>query len=396
MRLALVTYALKVGGVETFLRGMARHFSAAGHRVDVVETLRRGSGRGEFLRDGIAVVDAAARPWETRRGHAERLGRLLGGYDAAVLNDAPFAQAALGMMRAEAVAIPVLHLLHEGMARTAAANAENWDALVAYSPALERLALWAGVDAARVRCIPIGCAVPETWPRGGEAAAPEVMRLAYVGALEHGRKGVLDLAPILGAVRAAGVPCSLEIAGDGPDRQRLAALLAAAAPGAAVLHGSLDGPGVRALLGRADVLLFPSRVEGLGIVQIEAMAAGVVPVSSRLEGVTDFVVRDGETGFLVPAGDVAGFAARVVELAGDRGRLLALSQAAWRDARARFGFELTAQRYAALIEECRARRAAVGARRTGRLLPGLLGDYPGLPTALVRPARSVGRRLRIR
>ncbi|UCG42188.1 MAG: glycosyltransferase family 4 protein [candidate division WOR-3 bacterium] len=54
----------------------------------------------------------------------------------------------------------------------------------------------------------------------------------------------------------------------------------------------------------ADVFVFPTRGEGLGNVLIEAAAAGLPAVATNLPGITDAVVVDGETGFLVPLEDV--------------------------------------------------------------------------------------------
>jgi glycosyltransferase involved in cell wall biosynthesis len=63
----------------------------------------------------------------------------------------------------------------------------------------------------------------------------------------------------------------------------------------------------------ADVLLMPSRFEGLPMTLLEAMAMGLPVVASRLDGIAE-VVEDGREGFLVDAGDAAGFADRVARV----------------------------------------------------------------------------------
>jgi glycosyltransferase involved in cell wall biosynthesis len=71
---------------------------------------------------------------------------------------------------------------------------------------------------------------------------------------------------------------------------------------------------VRAELARLDVLVLPSLFgEGLPMVVLEAMAAGVPVVASRVEGVPE-AVRDGVDGLLVPPGDPTALAARLTSL----------------------------------------------------------------------------------
>lgn len=66
----------------------------------------------------------------------------------------------------------------------------------------------------------------------------------------------------------------------------------------------------------ADISAFPSRIEGLGLAGIEAMAAGVPLVSSNVHGILDYVI-DGKTGFACPPEDVDAFATAISTLAND-------------------------------------------------------------------------------
>ncbi len=67
-----------------------------------------------------------------------------------------------------------------------------------------------------------------------------------------------------------------------------------------------------------DAFVLPSANEGTPVTAIEALAAGRPVVATRVGGVPD-VVRDGEDGFLVEAGDVEGLAERLAALAADPG-----------------------------------------------------------------------------
>ena len=73
------------------------------------------------------------------------------------------------------------------------------------------------------------------------------------------------------------------------------------------------------MLRRAWALVFASPKEGWGITNLEAAACGTPVVASNSPGIRESV-RDGETGFLVPHGDVGAMAAAMGRIAGDRAR----------------------------------------------------------------------------
>jgi glycosyltransferase involved in cell wall biosynthesis len=135
--------------------------------------------------------------------------------------------------------------------------------------------------------------------------------LLYVGRLRI-RKGVEVLLEALRELRRRIPGAMLKIAGNGEHR---AALERAAAdlglgPAAAFL-GTQSAPQVRTLLHGAAALVIPSIYEGMPLVVVEAMDAGVPIVASAVSGIPE-VVEDGETGWLVPPEDPEALA-RVLE-----------------------------------------------------------------------------------
>jgi N-acetyl-alpha-D-glucosaminyl L-malate synthase BshA len=127
-------------------------------------------------------------------------------------------------------------------------------------------------------------------------------------------KRTLDCVRILAEVRK-NTPARLLMVGDGPDRGPAEHL----ARDLKVDHhveflGKQDH--VERLIPLAHVLLMPSEMESFGLVALEAMACGVVPVATRVGGVPE-LITDGEDGFLEPAGDIAAQAARVTALLTD-------------------------------------------------------------------------------
>lgn len=89
----------------------------------------------------------------------------------------------------------------------------------------------------------------------------------------------------------------------------------------------------------ADIFVFPTRNEGLGNVLIEAMAASLPVVSSRLPGVTDEVVSDGISGYLVEPGNVFGFAQAIDRLLQNADLRYSMGEAGRKIAMKKFGFE---------------------------------------------------------
>jgi N-acetyl-alpha-D-glucosaminyl L-malate synthase BshA len=124
-------------------------------------------------------------------------------------------------------------------------------------------------------------------------------------------KRVLDCVRILAEVRRS-VPAHLLMVGDGPERgpaEHLARELKMDR------HVSFLGKQnhVERIIPLAHALLMPSDLEAFGLVALEAMACGVVPVATRVGGVPE-LITDGEDGFLEKVGDIEAQAARVVSL----------------------------------------------------------------------------------
>ena len=105
---------------------------------------------------------------------------------------------------------------------------------------------------------------------------------------------------------------------------------------------------------RSDIVVVPSQVEPFGNVAVQALLAGRPVVASRAQGLAE-IVRDGETGLLVPPGDAAALAEAVASLLDDRARASALAEAGRRDAAERFGV----QRYRAQMGRLLVVRRAV-------------------------------------
>jgi glycosyltransferase involved in cell wall biosynthesis len=141
----------------------------------------------------------------------------------------------------------------------------------------------------------------------------------------------------------------LRIAGDGPERPALEAEIAQRGlSGTVELLGTR--PDVDQLLAAADLFVLSSDSEGLPMSVLEAMAAGLPVVASGVGGVPE-LVKDGETGALVPPRDSHALAAAIREIAGDPQLRDRLGQAGRRRAEVEFSLEGCRRRHLELYRD---------------------------------------------
>jgi glycosyltransferase involved in cell wall biosynthesis len=218
--------------------------------------------------------------------------------------------------------------------------------VIAVSEAVRRHLVAIGVPDSRIRVVYNGIDVA-----GGDACRLEGalpwpadwsgrLLIASVGNLID-YKGQRTLIQAFARIRAENRDARLVLIGEGPERgalEGLARRLGVAADVAMPGHRT-DVP---ALLRHCRIYVQPSRIEAFGIAAAEAMAASVPVVASNVEGLPE-LVRQGETGLLVPSQDADSMAEAVLALAGDTGRAAAMGAAG----RKRIEREFTIQRHVA-------------------------------------------------
>lgn len=147
----------------------------------------------------------------------------------------------------------------------------------------------------------------------------------FIGRLKRD-KGVLDLARAYAALAREDAACRLLIVG--PDED---GLLPEIEQACAACRARLHIAGLSAVPERymraSDVLCLPSYREGFPVTILEAAAAGLPALGSRIYGITDAIV-EGETGLLFEAGDVTQLAQSMRTLAGDASLRRRLGQSA--------------------------------------------------------------------
>ena len=188
------------------------------------------------------------------------------------------------------------------------------------------------VPPARLHRVDNGVDLARFAPREGRPA-----RAAFLGALRAEK----NPARLVRAANAIGAP--LDVWGDGPEREALAAL---AGP-TVTLRGATDKP--EDALADAGLLALSSDTEQMPLTVLEAMAAGLPVVSTDVGDVAS-MVSDANRPYVTPLGDDDAYADALATLLEDRARSARIGAANRAKAEARYGLNRMTAAYGALMD----------------------------------------------
>lgn len=347
----------EAGGAEVHLHEIMRRAAAAGHRIVQVSQAVEGLPDREVI-DGVEILRHGRRNtfnW-TLRPFCRRLG--LEDFDLIVedLCKIPFYSPAWSHTP---VLVVVPHLFGTTAYREVAlplalyVNLMEWfvprvyrgSPFVAISDSTRRDLVRRGIPSDDIEVVPCGIDTEAYTPGPPEA---EAGLMCFVGRIKR-YKGVQHAIGALRLLLDRGIDCRLGVVGSGDyldGLRRVAADLG--------LRERVEFPGwvshgdkVR-WLRRSWVAVLPSEKEGWGLTVIEANACGTPVVASDSDGLRDSV-RHGETGLLVPHGDVEALAGALQRVIADRSLRDRLAGRALRWARS-FDWDHTAARMISIME----------------------------------------------
>ena len=314
----------EAGGAEVHLHEIAKRIAAKGHRVTVLASTFAGAAPEEAI-DGVRVVRKGGKftfnfhvPGTIRRLSREEP------FDIVVddINKIPFYTPLY-------VKQPLLALAHHLFGKTIFSEAPFPLALyvhlsealiprayrctrfVVVSESTKQELVEKGIPEANIDIV--YNAVDHKMYKPSEKPKPVGPLIGYVGRIKRYKK--IDY--LLGALKIVleRMPgARLMLAGSGDYLPSLVALAARLRISDRVeFMGFVSEEAKIEMLQRAHVVVNPSIKEGWGVTVIEANACGTPVIASDVPGLRDAVV-DGKTGFLVPFGDVEGFAGRMLEV----------------------------------------------------------------------------------
>ncbi len=185
----------------------------------------------------------------------------------------------------------------------------------------------------------------EAWVRQYRDALEGKFVVGQVAALDYSHKGQLTLIETARRIAGAYPDIHFVLVGDGRDERQIRE--ASADLGNVSFAGWVDNVGD--YLAAFDLFVLPSLREGLGSVLLDAMQFGLPIVASAVGGIPD-IVRDAESGTLVPPGDSAALTEAIVRLYRDRRLRDAMSEAARRRAQ-NYRPEIMIERYWQLYQD---------------------------------------------
>lgn len=348
-KVLFVTNDLSLGGETSFVGWLTQGLMSRGFSVGCIVTETKGEYYEEFRNIFDYLVNLSQLPLGLRRAVA--LAEAIRSYSPQFLIlSARTSHFSLPLLDPKIRAMPILHLDNPNFYRRAARFPRRISSWICDSP---RVA--AGMrqylpqrHAERIRNVPYGVD-RDLFEAASLPVEQRKTDLLFVGVLyEH--KGAHWLPDILERGGDDLLKARFVVVGDGELKHELQARFTSLGVAAQFL-GFQPIERVAAEMGSAKVMLFPTQVEGLPLVLLEAMMAGAVPVTSHLEGVTDAIVDDGRTGFLVPPGDLGAYASRAAHLIKNQGAWRAMSEAAQARAQEYFSIEAMVDRYLQLFAE---------------------------------------------
>ncbi|MFO1022423.1 MAG: glycosyltransferase [Planctomycetales bacterium] len=205
----------------------------------------------------------------------------------------------------------------------------------------------AGLSPAKIEVIPNGVdfekfAQAEPLDRASLGVPSDAFVFLTVGRLDP-QKGIFDLLQAFEMVRAKSPAVHLLIVGQGAEKEQIEEWIRARQMGNCVqLLGYRDD--VPRLMKTADVFVLSSLWEGMPNVLLEAMAAGLPVISTRVEGVEDLILP-GETGISVHSGACGELADAMQQAIGKRVASKEMAEKAAQKVRAEFTWPQAISRY---------------------------------------------------
>jgi glycosyltransferase involved in cell wall biosynthesis len=218
----------------------------------------------------------------------------------------------------------------------------------------------------RVAVVPHGIRIPVTGPSlpppGWPAEFDGKPVVGFFGRLSP-EKAPVDFVQIAAKVAKARPDARFVMTGDGPEKEAVLRALVKSRLGRAFCFAGLV-ENVHDWMASCSMAVLPSRLDGMPLAVLEAMALGIPVVASRVGSVPE-MVKDGVTGVLCKPGDPGAFAAAICRLLGEAHLREAMGRAAKERVQQEFLDTIMLDRYFAVFERLTSKKTAGTGPRAG-------------------------------
>jgi glycosyltransferase involved in cell wall biosynthesis len=344
-----------VGGLETVVSTLASAQSAKGHRVVVGATLSSADeGQpflGAFRGTGVEVVPLVV-PGRGYWRERKLIVDLCGARDVTVIHTHGYRSDIVGGLAGRKAGVPIVTTVHGftggGMKNRALETIQRrsfryFDAVAVVSRPQSDQLLAAGVPAARLHIVPNALeAHPSPLARADARCAlglpADGLVVGWVGRTSR-EKGIDVFVEAIGVL--ANPRIHVVVVGDGPERSRAEERARELAPGQFHWPGSV--PDAARYFAAFDLFVMSSRTEGLPMVLLEAMSAGIPIVTTSVGGIPD-MLTSGEA-LLVAPNDANALAAAIRAAVNDPDAAASRARAAHRRQRDSYSVIPWSERY---------------------------------------------------
>jgi glycosyltransferase involved in cell wall biosynthesis len=353
IRIVHIMTSFGIGGAEQLVLDLCRRLDRGRFEPIVVAVVDGGAMRPEFHDVGIPT-EVVGKTTKIGLRTIQRLTEFLKAERPQIVHTHLFGGDAWGRIAAIRAGVPhIISTEHnincdEGFIKRLVKRrlARDTERIVAVSDAVRAQSLRVDrIPSEKLVVIPNGVDLERFRPT--ERPPRDLVQILSVGRLvpQKGHDVLLDAFAVL---RDALPRARLSIIGDGPLRPHLEEQIRAyrIADRVQLLGLHRDLP---TFYGRADIAVFPSRWEGLGLAAIEASACGLPIIASAVGGFHE-VIRDQETGVLVSPEEPKLLAEAITELVCDRARRILMGHAGRRHVERHFDIRKVVERYERLYE----------------------------------------------
>ena len=392
-----------IGGIETWVSQLARFLPSRGW--EPVIALARGYQTHQpqkfcELHPGLETIEIDGRGFD-RESRTQEVMRTIRQVAPSIVIPLGMVEATEAVCRLKQKSMPVKMIIHvQGNLPPLLADLKRYrigtDALGCPGRLTASIATsWAGYTEERVNSIPNGSNLPMVDHLAKKTDEP--IRLGYVGRLTQSDKQCLDIISFVKKLNERNVRFSFDLVGSGPSEEEIRCKLQdEIRSGQVRMHGRMNAEEIfKTIYPHLDALLLFSSTESFGIVLVEAMMHGVVPVTSEYIGFhSQQLVTSGKNGLSFPIGDIEKATEAVQQLVNDDEFRTRLATTAQVEAKEKYQWETILNQWADLFDRVHEQKSLTCENWTPRTPQknGRLNQLP-IPNFIVHQIRRLRRSL---